>query len=246
MLVNGSPEFEGMDEETRLTTIRHLLRDTMERTMSLELMEKQFDFAFELYGSRKHNEALVVALSIYDVASSVDNINRALRDGLFALQEGKLGFGCAGVMLMSARLVGDIYREMGREEEVKPWFERVLGDMDRLIDGVASGAERAMLMAHREVMDVNTGRRSGFPSRETEEAIAEYLEEYLRQDDLTSEDRWGTSSMLAGIYEDVGRYEQALALYERLLVDAEAHGYSVRSIPSRIDELKKKIADLGE
>jgi tetratricopeptide (TPR) repeat protein len=243
MLVSGSPEFEGTDEETRLDMLRGLLRDTMERTVSLELMEKQSDFAMELLGSGKHDEALVVALSIYDVASSVDNMNRALRDGLFALQEGKLGFGCAGMMLGAWRLVGDIYKEMGREEEVRPWFERVRDDMDRLIEGVASGADRAILMAHRD-MDLNTGRPTGPLAQETQERIVEYLEEYLRKDGLTSEDRWGTSCVLAIGYEQAGRDEEALALYERLLTDAEAHGYSARSIPSRIDELKEKIADL--
>jgi len=87
LILDGSPELDEMDQETRLDAIKQMLRDTIERTMSLEVLDKEFHFARSLWDGAKYEEALAVYLAIYDAASVPENMCRVLRDSFPTFDE---------------------------------------------------------------------------------------------------------------------------------------------------------------
>jgi len=230
LILEGSPELDEMDVETRSDLLRHLLRDTLERKLSLDLIKQEYDMASELLEAGKYMEALPIFLAIYDVASSPENMGRLNRQGTFASSQEGMCWGLAPFMRNSAFRVLEAATRAGLKWDRDEWASRVAADADELLEGPAAGAERALLMAYKPHFDylLRGIKLSNFPeeANRAEEAAREYLEEYLKQENLTPQERWSASFMLATAYQEVGRYDAALAICERLEEDAEWYEYS--------------------
>jgi len=241
LILNGSPELDAMEEGARLDTIRHLLRDALERTMSLELIDDEFRFAAELRGMEKNREALAVYRAIYEVASSPDNMSRALCDAaLVSAMNGNPQGYLSIYMGNAARRIRKLYKELGQEDKAAEWVSNVVHDADELIPSVASGVDGVILMGIRKTWekfeDTTSGRQEKpedtfYRVEKMEDSIAraekmmDYLRQYLLRDNLTPHDRWGSSLALAILLSDLGRHNEALEMWQWMETEAEVLGY---------------------
>jgi hypothetical protein len=227
LLVSGIAELEEMDDETRLDMIRQVVRDALERSMSLELMRDELNFAKQLHADGKVLEALAVYLAVYDVAVNAENYSRVLGATVFPENLDDIDMVLANFIETSAYRIADIFLyEHERKDAAHTFWFKVRNDVANLIDiGVASGRDMAVLLYVQASLKTRTGEKTiGGEGRQVLNAsIAEHFEEYLGRDDLTPEDRWLTSLKLAALHEALGRPEAALALYEWL--DQEAKNY---------------------
>jgi len=258
----GSPELDAMDEETRLETIRHLLRDALERTMSLKAMREVCDVAGQFWQEGKKEKAegkseeaeaafkkaVAIYLAVYDVASNPENYAWAVKDGggkFMGDLEGVDG-SLAIFMAESAEVVRHLLGtgRLERTEEVEAWRGQVLKDMTELTEEIASGRDGATLMMLRNEFEPVPESREEREERyfALNEEVAQYLEGYLRKDDLTPEDRWGTTWTLAELILNLERYDEAAALYGQLMRDAEAYGYDAPDVRYKLEWARGEAA----
>ncbi len=248
LILQGSPEFDELDEETRNYMIRQLLRDALERTVSLASIRREFEFASALAREERSAEALTIFLALYDVTSSPDNICRALRDGRFASSPEHWKEGLADFMAGSAEQILRIYTKSGEAEHAREWARNAVADMEALALGVASGMDRAKLTIMEPYLFLAAeGRNSeseAIAAGERKEIVLEAataLEAYLTQENLTSEDRFGSLAFVADLYVELGRYEEALARYSELHDHAEACGYNTVWAADQMRRIEQRL-----
>jgi len=255
LIADAGLELDEMDEETRLYIIRQLVRDALERNVSLESFQTELDFAEQLLGGKRSKDARAVLLGIYDAASNPENMVRVLRDDAFSSGQEGMVRGLTYFMLMSGGQINGTYlNENGGAQDAREWYAKVSRDIDVLLgQGIVSGTDRAILMEGKDGIDsilawfaekeaagedvnglLQRGIIYGMEGETTEspetrellsQRVTEYLEEYLHRDDLTPEDRWASSLSLAIRYEDLGRYDDALGVYWELGEEAKVYGY---------------------
>jgi len=246
--LKGSPEFDELDEETRNYMIRQLLRDALERTVSLASIRREFEYASRLAREEKHAEGFTVFLALYDVTSSPDNICRVLRDGRFATSPEHWKEGLADFVAGCAERIIHIYSALGKEEEAREWARNAVADMEALASGVASGMDRAKLTLMEPYLFLAAEGRNNeseaISLEEREEIVGEAamaLDAYLTEGNLTPEDRFGSLAFLADLYVELGRYEEALGLYEEVHEHGKAHGCPTAWTADQIRRTKQSL-----
>ena len=256
LILRGSPELDEMDQETRLDAIKHMLRDAIERTMSLEVLDGEFHFAWDLWKAGEYEDALAVYLAIYDAASVPENMCRVLRDAFPTFDESWSGphfaqdafgdpVGVSHYMCFSALKIHETYLKLERNADAERWVSTVSSDVDELIAGVASGMDGFMLIAFETVFENMVYGTEPGPEKlhASLEYIEEYLLDYLKAEGLEQWDQWYSRFGLAVLYEGTGRADEALALFEELLEDGRACGYPVSSISRRISRLREETSE---
>ncbi len=240
LIANGSPELDKMDEDTRLDIIRHMLRDLMERTMSLELIRKQREFAEQLLNEAddasdrgehaqaeaKFKKALAIALALYDVASRPENYSWAVKETRKAFIsdiEGLHG-SLAATMVMSATMVNRVLLRLGREDEITTWLAQVVSDINAIPEDAAWGADRAVLLDKKGRLEARI-RGEHVSEEEHCEEMKAYLYDYLQENDVAPEDAWAARWLIAEQLLDQQRFHEAPELYKQCWQDAEAYGF---------------------
>jgi len=182
-------------------------------------MNKEMEFARRLYADGKGREALAVFLAIYDVATNADNYGRADRDGVYSRDTDKLGVTLGSFIREAATWVSRMYLyELERKDKELGWWSKVQKDVDELLkSGVPEGMEKVRLVLYKaSEWRIRPEGSSGREWEESYEAMTEYVEEYLKRDDLTPEERWAATYHMANYDQNNERLEKALAMFEGL------------------------------